>query len=91
MKNKIKQGLLWLTAFVLLTALGGTEANASAGYEIKNFLIDANVREDAVVEVKEEISVQFHEPRHGIYRDIPLSHESKPGSRWKDERSSTIG
>ena len=74
MKNKIKQGLLWLTAFVLLVVFGGTEAKASAaGYEIKNFLIDANVREDAVIEIKEEISVQFHEPRHGIYRDIPLS------------------
>ena len=74
MKNKIKQGLLWLTAFVLLVVLGGTEAKAAAaGYEIKNFLIDANVREDAVIEIKEEISVQFHEPRHGIYRDIPLS------------------
>lgn len=59
MKNKIKQGLLWLTAFVLLTALGGTEANASAGYEIKNFLIDANVREDAVVEVKKRFLSNF--------------------------------
>lgn len=55
----------------IFTVVFPQEAEASAGYEIKSYAVDAVVREDAVIEVTEHISVNYLVEKHGIYRDIP--------------------
>lgn len=45
---------------------------ADGGYTISNFVVDARVNENAVLDITEQIHVNFTEAKHGIYRDIPL-------------------
>lgn len=40
-------------------------------FVIKNYNIDVTVKKDAVLEIKEELYVNFTEERHGIFRKIP--------------------
>ncbi len=40
-------------------------------YEILSYTVNAKVEENAVINIEEIISVNFKQPRHGIYRDIP--------------------
>lgn len=41
-------------------------------YTITQYHVDMNLHEDASMDVVEQIDVNFSEPRHGIYREIPL-------------------
>lgn len=41
-------------------------------YTITQYHVDMNLHEDASMDVVEQIDVNFSEPRHGIYRGIPL-------------------
>lgn len=47
-----------------------------AGYTIDNFDVQIDINEDGSAQIEENISVDFVEPRHGIYRDIPLMYQS---------------
>lgn len=66
MKNVRFIGLLVLLA-VTMTARADR-----GGFYYKNFHVEAVVHPDNVWEVTETIDVFFEEPRHGIYRYIPL-------------------
>ena len=62
--------------FLLLIMLFATTVVARAdrgGFYYKNFRVDAVVHRDNVWEITETIDVCFEEPRHGIYRYIPIS------------------
>lgn len=61
--------MLFATTFVARADRGG--------FYYKNFRVDAVVHHDNVWEITETIDVFFEEPRHGIYRYIPLSFSLK--------------
>ncbi len=48
-------------------------------FTITRFHSDITVREDSSIIVKEEIRVEFHRPRHGIYREIPFKYIDETG------------
>ena len=65
-----KSRFLWL--FVLLAVTMSARADLG-GFYYKNFRVDAVVHQDNVWDITETIDVFFEEPRHGIYRYIPLT------------------
>lgn len=52
------------------------------GFTIAAFHTDLTVRPDADVLVEEHIDVDFSEPRHGIYRVIPVRYEDRLGTQF---------
>ena len=54
----------------------------SQDFTINRFHSEIVINSDSSIEVKETIEVEFHRPRHGIYREIPF--------RYTDELGSTI-
>ncbi|MCX8117585.1 MAG: DUF2207 domain-containing protein [Desulfobacterota bacterium] len=51
-------------------------------FTITRFHADISIRKDSSFIVRETIEVKFHQPRHGIYREIPF--------KYKDEFGRTI-
>lgn len=51
-------------------------------FTINKFHSDITIDEDSSFTVKENIFVEFHRPKHGIYREIPF--------KYTDERGNTI-
>lgn len=64
--------ILFLTFFLLPLNISAQEA-----FDIKKYNVDINVKENNVLEIKEDITVYFNEPRHGIIREIPIINEVK--------------
>ena len=57
----------------------------TAGAEfIETFTADIAVHDDATFSVKETIEYNFDEPRHGIFREIPLIHQEPPSKFFKE-------
>ncbi len=58
---------------------------SSNDYEIINYKVDIDVNENNTYNITEYITVNFNEPKHGIYREIPLSNdvERLDGSKTK--------
>ncbi len=48
-------------------------------FTISRFHSDIMVHEDSSIIVKETIDVDFHQPRHGIYREIPFKYRDDLG------------
>lgn len=48
-------------------------ANADSGYTVDNYDIDIKVNENNVVQVTEEININYQTPSHGFVRTIPLT------------------
>lgn len=69
-----KVRLLWLFAFFVATIAARADRG---GFYYKNFRVDAVVHRDNVWDITETIDVFFEEPRHGIYRYIPLTFSLK--------------
>lgn len=42
------------------------------GFVITDYDVDLALHTDGTMDVQEQITVDFHELRHGIYREIPL-------------------
>lgn len=61
------------TAIVILLALPLRAQNAPDGYYIKNYHVEMVVHENNKYSISEDIDVCFTEPRHGIFRMIPIS------------------
>ena len=45
------------------------------GYKITRYDVQIKVQENNFLDVTENITAQFEEPKHGIYRNIPLVHK----------------
>ena len=69
----------WLAALVLLLLAAGPVRADLGGYRIDRFDTDLRVEGNADLQVEERIEVQFSEPRHGIYRDIPVRYTDPRG------------
>ncbi|MDE7390434.1 MAG: DUF2207 domain-containing protein, partial [Lachnospiraceae bacterium] len=55
------------------TGLSQMDQYSGYDYVIDSYEVQINVNEDNTFEIEEYITVYFNEPRHGIYRDIPLT------------------
>lgn len=63
-----------------LFALIATPAFADrGGYSIENFRVELRVEDGAELLVEERLEVVFSEPRHGIYRSIPVRYTDPRG------------
>ena len=69
-----KEKLLWLFLFFVVTIAAKADRG---GFYYKSFRVDAVVHPDNVWDITETIDVFFEEPRHGIYRYIPLTFSLK--------------
>ena len=58
---------------------GITPSPRTYDFTINRFFSDILIKEDSSVTVKETIEVEFHRPRHGIYRDIPYRYRDDLG------------
>lgn len=65
-----KKWILFLFPFWLLAARGQTEY-----FTIKQYHVDVTFAEEGYADFEETIEVEFSEPRHGIFRFIPLRSE----------------
>ncbi len=71
--------------FVLLLILGaaitaaGNAAADRGGYAIRDFHTEIAVQENSDLLVTEHLTVDFSEPRHGIYRSIPVRYTDPRG------------
>lgn len=52
-------------------------------FTINDFDVFISVNKDSSITVKETITVEFHRPRHGIYRDIPYLYIDSTGRTLK--------
>ncbi|MEA4896292.1 MAG: DUF2207 domain-containing protein [Oscillospiraceae bacterium] len=59
-------------------------AASSGGYDISSYKTEISIAEDNVYTVNETVSVDFSEPRHGIYRYVPYTQEML----WNENGSS---
>jgi len=81
--NKYPLRMVYLASFVILLSLLPAVTAFGQDFTITKFHSDITINEDSSLFVKETILVEFSEPKHGIYRDIPF--------RYSDERGNTIG
>lgn len=68
-----------LRVTVICLALALPSAADRGAFVITDFHADITVQEDANVIVEERIEVTFSEPRHGIYRTIPVNYTDPRG------------
>lgn len=62
---------------VLMLLLIPMESRAAEYFEVREMDVEVSVGEDNAYEVRETITVEFSEPRHGIFRTIPLSYDGR--------------
>lgn len=67
-------GGLVLIVFFLLVFIRHASAQ---DFTINNFHSDITINQDSSFTVKESIEVLFHNPRHGIYREIPYKYDDR--------------
>ena len=71
--------LLLLAGIAVAPALA-----ADDGYRISRYSFSGRLTEQNVMEVTEVIEVDFREPSHGIYREIPLTYQVEPAVTGRD-------
>ncbi len=76
--------LIWLTTFIpLLLSLSLNLMFSSPAFAqyftINKFHSDILINQDSSIIVKEKIDVEFHQSRHGIYREIPFKYRDEFG------------
>lgn len=80
--NKVSAWCLYLVSGVLL--FFGSVSLAQAEYfVIDNFDVDINIAQTSELTVTENIAVTFSEPRHGIFRNIPLDYTDDLGLAYR--------
>ncbi len=79
-KESFKLVLLTVLILNLILSLVVFISPAFAQYfTINKFHSDIMIQEDSSIIVKETIDVEFHRPRHGIYREIPFKYRDDFG------------
>ncbi len=78
----------------LLAILFMLNAQSQEAFTITRYDIKVTVNKDASLDVREDIAVHFTEPRHGIYREIPVKYRIEPspaGTETADRQFSSGG
>ena len=74
---------IFVVAFLLAAARpAGAQMASLGGYEISSFVSDITVNADASLSVVERIEGSFLEPRHGLFRKIPVEYVGDDGARF---------
>ncbi len=60
--------------FLSCCLIFGLRSIAQDYYYIEDFFVDMKLDKKGVIKVTELIKIHYNEPRHGIYRDLPLSY-----------------
>ncbi len=61
--------------FLLLVLFSGTVSSFTQdNYYIDDYFVDLRIQKDGSIKITELLKVYYNEPRHGIYRDIPLEY-----------------
>lgn len=66
-----------LLSLGFITAPVSAKSTSKGGYTITKYSVDINVNENNVLDITEDISVNFSEKRHGIFRNIPVYNKIK--------------
>jgi predicted membrane protein DUF2207 len=74
--------MVFLLGLLLLAAFPRSAGADLGGFTIASFHTDLTVRPDAELRVEEHIDVDFSEPRHGIYRVIPIRYADRLGTQF---------
>ncbi len=69
-----------LPALCLCLYLCLSSAAFAQDFTIHEFTSSIAVKKDSSLTVRESLSVEFHRPRHGIFRDIPYRYQDSFGS-----------
>ncbi|MGZ3558809.1 MAG: DUF2207 domain-containing protein, partial [Thermodesulfobacteriota bacterium] len=64
--------VIFLILSLILSLILFTSPAAAQYFTIEKYQSDIMINEDSSVIVKETIETEFHQPRHGIYREIPF-------------------
>lgn len=75
MKNVRKIALI--VFFLGFFCMPVISSQAASDFTIESYHVDMKVTKQNTYQITEKIDVFFHEQRHGIYRDIPLTNEVK--------------
>lgn len=80
MRAHVRAGTWALLALLALLMLVARPAAADrGGYVIHRFDTQLTVEPNSVLQVQERLEVEFSEPRHGIYRTIPVRYTDPRG------------
>ncbi len=79
MKNHNKYFGFAIFIFLNLNLILFTPPAFAQYFTINKFHSDMMIQEDSSIIVKETIDVEFHQPRHGIYREIPFKYRDEWG------------
>ena len=71
--------LVAAVGLVLMIAVPVPASAERGGYVIRSFDVDLRVQSNAELLVEERLVVDFREPRHGIYRTIPVDYVDPRG------------
>ncbi len=73
---------------IFFAFIANVDAYAQEAFTIRNYIVEVKVNKDASLDINENISVHFTEPRHGIIRRIPYKYQlsSLPSGSKKAER-----
>ncbi|HSF14863.1 MAG TPA: DUF2207 domain-containing protein [Vicinamibacteria bacterium] len=69
----------WTLSLLACLLSTSTMAVDRGAYRIASFDVELTVEESSDVLVKEQLTVDFSEPRHGIYRTIPVNYTDPRG------------
>ena len=73
MKQKVLIGIsILIICFMLLMTNQSLAITSDFSYKIESYDINMIVNEDNTFDITENITVDFKEAKHGIYRKIPL-------------------
>lgn len=78
----MKKALLFIGVIILPILFLGAKAQAlenRGAFTIADFKIDIELEQDSVMIVSEKITVDFSQPRHGIFRNIPIKYRDDNG------------
>jgi uncharacterized membrane protein YgcG len=79
MKGYRKSGKSSLLAVLILNFILFISPAFAQYFTIDKFHSDIMINEDSSIIVKETIDVEFHQQRHGIYREIPFKYRDDSG------------
>lgn len=81
----MKKSLLFVGIIILFILFLGTRAQAlenRGAFTIADFEIDIELQQNSAMVVSEKIVVDFSEPRHGIFRNIPIKYRDDNGFKY---------
>lgn len=81
--NSFSSSLFYPASFIIVLFLLFPISVSAQDFTINKFHADITINEDSSFLVKETIDVEFHQSKHGIYREIPFKYADDLGNKIK--------